>query len=340
MNRQRFTLRILIITVALVIAACTPQIHGPGEVNNPGRILSNRFITADEAMLPLKSWLPEQAPVKAVLIAIHGFNDYNNFFRQPGMFFSAQGIACYAYDQRGFGGSPRPGSWSGTGAYVNDLDLFVRLIKRKHPGVPVYVLGESMGGAITLATLSLAHATPVDGAILVAPAVWGRETMPWYQQSALWMLSHTFPGLTLTGRGLKIQASDNIEMLKALSKDPLVIKQTRVEAIHGLTDLMDSALRNAGKINTRTLLVYGEKDQIIPRKATQHFLHMLLEHNSEQKTVAFYPNGFHMLLRDLNAELVLKDIAAWIKSSSPVALPSGADKYAQSSLIADPSSNL
>lgn len=329
---RKLTLSILVLTVGLFLAACAPQIHKPGEVKTSGQLLSNRFITADETMLPVKSWLPVQPPT-AVLVAIHGFNDYSNFFQHPGEFLSRQGIACYAYDQRGFGGSPRPGTWSGTGAYVNDLDLFVRLIRRKHPGVPVYVLGESMGGAITLATLTLANATPVDGAILVAPAIWGRETMPWYQQSLLWTLSHTVPGLTLTGRGLKIQPSDNIDMLRALSRDPLVIKQTRVEAIHGLTDLMDTALQNAAKVNIRTLMVYGEKDQVIPKQATQRFLHSFLEHNAGQKTVAFYQDGYHMLLRDLHADLVLQDIVAWMQSSAPKMLPSGADKYAQTGLL-------
>lgn len=309
------------------LTACMPMIHPPGLKNNTAHITDNLYRTEDGASLPLRQWLPKTKP-KAVLIALHGFNDYSNFFDSPGTYFSAQGIACFAYDQRGFGAAPKRGSWAGILAYTDDLHVLVRLVKHRFPRQPIYLLGESMGGAVIITAMGQANIPDVDGVILAAPALWARQTMPWYQTSLLWTLAHTFPWLTLTGKGVRVQASDNIEMLRKLGRDPLVIKKTRVEAIYGLTDLMDAAFNSADRLRGNTLILYGENDEIIPKKPTYEFLQRFLSGHGERKTVAFYQQGYHMLLRDLQASIAWEDILAWINLDAKK-LPSGADHRAK-----------
>lgn len=152
----------------------------------------------------------------------------------------------------------------------------------------------------------------VNGVILSAPAVWGRATMPWYQTTALWISAHTVPGITLTGQGLKIIPSDNTEMLRALGRDPLVIKETRIDTLYGLTGLMDAALAASPMLDLPSLILYGEHDEIIPREPTDRMLATLPRGDKGQHKVVFYKNGYHMLLRDLQAEKVWSDIAEWI----------------------------
>ena len=311
------------------------MIYRPGDKMQTAQLRNDRFLTEDGAILPMKKWLPEKNS-RAIIIALHGFNDYSQFFQLPGTFFKQHGIACYAYDQRGFGGSPNRGLWAGFNTYSDDLATFIRLIKQQQPDTPVYLLGHSMGGAIIIVTMAQELTYPVDGIILAAPAVWGRATMPWYQTALLWTLSHTLPWLTLTGEGLDIKPSDNIEMLKALGRDPLVIKETRVETIYGLANLMDAALNSAEKLDNKSMLLYGEKDQVIPEKPTYQFLRNFDKTTQDRKTIAFYPNGYHMLLRDLQAETVWKDILAWIASENET-LPSGA--IARAKEILDPPQN-
>jgi len=329
MKNTVFPLRLLLCSVLFtLLPGCLPAIHKPGKAIITGQLVNNRYITPDGTFLPFRHWLPQQNKATAVLIAVHGFNDYSHFFQRPGDFFMQQGIACYAYDQRGFGGSSGRGLWSGTDAYVQDLELFIRLVRHKHPGLPVYLLGESMGGAVAVSTMTQAVKTQVDGLILAAPAVWARTTMPWYQHGLLWTLAHTLPSLALSAGGIKIKPSDNTAMLRELGKDPLVIKKTRVETLYGLTDLMGIALQKANQINDKTLMLYGEKDEIIPKKPTYQFVQHFLQSQQQKKTVALYKNGYHMLLRDLQAPVVWQDIIAWIQTPS-APLPSGADKYAQ-----------
>lgn len=313
----------------LTVSACSPLVNYPGADISAARIEKTHFITADGSLLPLRSWLPRDTPVKAVIIALHGFNDYSNFFTSSGDFLSSRGIACYAYDQRGFGSAPGRGLWAGVEAYTKDLTAFAAVVRKLHHNIPLYVLGDSMGGAVTIVSLTGSNPPDVDGAILVAPAVWGRDTMPWYQRWLLAVGSHTVPWMELTGKGIKITPSDNIEMLRKLGRDPLVIKATRIDTMYGLTNLMDAALARAKQLNLPTLVQYGEHDQIIPKKP----MLLMLEEMPTTTRKAFYKNGYHMLLRDLQGEKPLTDIAAWIADHT-LPLPYGTDRW-QGTEIAD-----
>jgi alpha-beta hydrolase superfamily lysophospholipase len=114
----------------------------------------------------------------AVIVALHGMSDYSNAFAMPAPFWAEHGITTYAYDQRSFGRSPQPGIWPGNDIMRRDLADFVDVVKARHPGLPVYVLGESMGGAVVMSAFASDAPPKADGVILVAPAVWSRKTMP------------------------------------------------------------------------------------------------------------------------------------------------------------------
>lgn len=306
----------------VLITGCVPLTYPPGEKTAPAHLAKGMYITEDGAHLPVRQWLPD-GDVQAVVIALHGFNDYSHFFQQPGDYLKTQGIASFAYDQRGFGLAPQRRLWAGLGAYTADVNQLVALLKQRYPNRPIYLLGESMGAAVIMAAMSQTPKPEVAGIILSSPALWARSTMPWYQSGLLWLLAHSVPWLSLTGEGVKVTPSDNIPMLRALGKDPLVIKGSRVETLYGLTDLMDAAYASAPLLNGNSLLLYGERDDIIPKPPTYAFLQRFLAQQRSQKTVAFYQHGYHLLLRDLQAKSVWQDIVAWIRQPTN-ALPSGA----------------
>lgn len=301
-------IRALCITAVLFISACSPLVNHPGKpVREPG-IEAGHYTADDGTVMPLHSWLPQEKPLTAVLVGVHGFNDYSYSFAIPGTYLTRYGIGTYAYDQRGFGGSPERGLWSGIDAYTRDLTVFAREIRKRHPDVPLYILGESMGGAVAIVAMTGNDPPPAEGVILVAPAVWGRDTMPWYQRALLAVTSHTLPWLELTGNGLDIVPSDNLEMRRALHSDPKVIKGTRVDAMHGLVDLMDEAMKRVEKLRCPTLIQYGKHDQVIPKEP----IFTMLDRTPPTTRRAFYEQGYHMLLRDLHREKPLLDIVAWI----------------------------
>ncbi|MEM7170500.1 MAG: lysophospholipase [Pseudomonadota bacterium] len=337
--------------IAVGLAACSPYLAPPGPGLDPdlhpSAGLYNQAISADEApgveitrgnlvtgdglALPWRCWTPEVGADRLIL-ALHGFNDYSSAFEQPALFWAQRGIKTCAYDQRGFGRSPNTGLWAGADIMTGDLRTAISALREQHPALPLFLLGDSMGGAVILAASDGPQTLPADGVILAAPAVWARATMPWYQTTALWISVHTLPWAQVSGGGLKIQPSDNIEMLRELGRDPLVIKETRVDTVYGLVNLMDIALAAAPRLTLPALLLYGERDEIVPADPTFELWRNLPQGAQSRQVRALYQDGWHMLLRDLNAQVVLADVAQW--TEDPTApLPSGADTYAQQTLV-------
>ncbi len=271
----------------------------------------DRYVTRDGTRLGLSHW--DSPMPKAVVVALHGMNDYSNAFAMPAPWWAARGISTYAYDQRGFGRSPQRGIWPGSNLMRRDLADFVDVVRLRHPNVPVFVLGESMGGAVAMTAFASDMPPKADGLILIAPAVWGRDTMPLVYRLVLWTSAHTFRGASFTGSGFQIMASDNIEMLRANGRDPLFIKSARTDAIFGLVSLMHEAYEAAPRLDGKPLLyLYGGNDQVVPKRPTQAVMDGL----GKQAKVTTYATGYHMLLRDLNAEPRWADVAAWIEENA------------------------
>ncbi len=306
-----------------ILAACTPRIIPADPPTTRPSLNANSLRMADGALLPLRVSRPA-GPPKAAILALHGFNDYSRAFEEPGAFWAKRGIITYAYDQRGFGDAPYPGRWAGVDTLIGDLAAASQLVRNRHPGIPFIVLGESMGGAVIMAALASATPPRADGVILSAPAIWSRETMPLWQRIGLAVMSHTVPGMKVSGRGLGRVPSDNFAMLRRLSRDPKVIKRTRIDAIYGLVNLMDAALAAAPTLRGDTLMLYGKNEDIIPNGA-RRTLEARLPRAGCNLRLAEYDSGYHMLLRDLEAERVLTDVVAWI-GDRQVPLPSGAER--------------
>jgi acylglycerol lipase len=328
---KRARLSLVALAMAALLSGCagtglSALPHGPAASLAPTTptLATDLLIADDGARLPLRVTLPK-GKVVATIVAVHGFNDYSNAFAEPAAAWAEHGIATYAYDQRGFGQAPERGYWAGAWRLDEDLAIASRLVAERHPGVPHYLLGESMGGAVVMtaaAGTAGADRPAADGLILSAPAVWGRDTMNLFERAALWTADALMPGMTLTGGGLHIAASDNIAMLRALGRDPLVIKATRVDTLKGLVDLMDLAQASAAYVYQPTLALYGARDEIIPPEPMKLMVAALPQATSR---IAYYHDGYHMLLRDLEAPLVLRDIESWIADRA-APLPSGADK--------------
>ncbi len=294
--------------LALACTACAPALAPMGNQNDTPMMTDDYFLTRDGLKLPLRHW--DAKSPKAVILALHGMSDYSFAFDMPGPWWAKQGISTYAYDQRGFGAAPNAGLWAGSDVLRQDLDDAVAALRMLHPEVPVFVLGESMGGAVALSALANGAPPHADGIILVAPAVWAREDMPLTYRVALWLAAHVAPGMHVSGNGLKILASDNIEMLRRNARDPLFQKNARADAVYGLVNLMDQARKAPRQIQHAPpmLFLYGENDQVIPPEPTKAVIAAL----DSKASVRHYAKGYHMLLRDLEGRFVWQDIANWI----------------------------
>jgi len=312
-----------------MLSACTAMQQPAGPSVAEPQATGSHFVMADGYQLPYTRSVPPQP--RSVVIALHGFNDHRSAWVEPADRWSRQGIAVYAYDQRGFGETEHRGIWPGVPTLTQDLSSVVALVQARHPGLPVHLVGESMGGAVVMAALGSAEPPRVASAVLSAPAVWSRKTMTGFARWALDFFSSTLPGYTATGGGLGVRASDNDMVLRAMGADPLFIKATRFDTVSGLVDLMDAAYNAVPAIRTPLLVLYGRRDQIVPCQAVQK----TLERFHAVPDLAVYDDGWHLLFRDLQGPIVQHDVGHWLLHPDG-ALPSGSDGGTVADLCAQP----
>ncbi|HEX4740026.1 MAG TPA: alpha/beta fold hydrolase [Caulobacteraceae bacterium] len=326
MTPQRLRTFALLMLAAL-IASCAPTLQ---RVGRPGagfagpRLEPHAFVSFDGTRLGLTRWDADGgAQPWAVIIGVHGMNDYGNAFHMAGPWWAARGVTTLAYDQRGFGRSPDRGVWAPDALLTEDLRTIVALARARWPHALIAVAAESLGGAVAVEAFASDRPPAADRLILLAPAVWGWKEQPLTYRAALWLAARLAPGKVFTPPSFvanRIWASDNHEELYAMGRDPLMIWGARSDALYGLVETMQHAQDDAARLgSTRTLWMYGAHDEIIPLAATRSAVRRL---PSAVRT-AYYPDGWHLLLRDLHAELVWADALAFIRDPA-APLPSGA----------------
>ena len=302
------------------------------------------FTMNDGARLPYRAWLPMDMPADgspgdgpprdgpwAVMLALHGMNDSRDAWEIPAPAFAADGIAVFSPDQRGFGDAPDRGHFAGADRMAQDAATMARDLRRRYPHARLILMGESMGAAVLMRMAAMPDPPRADGYVLVSPAVWDRSEMNVFMRAGLWFMAGVFPGMTATGSIAHVTASDNRAALVRLYEDPLTIHGTRFDSVRGLVDLMDAAHASAPALPVPVLFLYGGKDELIPPRATAATWRAVPKGTRE----AFYPGGYHLLMRDRDRSAVIGDVTRWIADPS-APLPSGADQRAVTWLAGQP----
>ncbi|WP_374469085.1 lysophospholipase [Phenylobacterium sp.] len=314
-----------VLFAALSLAACAPmmvQQAGQPPLGFQGpRFEADRVVSFDGARLGLTTWEAQGEPW-AVIVGVHGMNDYANAFHLAAPWWAEQGVTTYAYDQRGFGRSPSRGIWADDEVLMEDLRTVTMLARARHPNALIVVAGESMGGAVAAKAFASDRPPPAHRLVLLAPAVWGWDSQPLPYKTALWFAANVTPSKVYTPpRWLteRITPTDNREELIRMGRDPLMVWGARSDTLYGLVKLMDDGAEAIGRASAPTLYLYGKNDQIIPAKATRRAVRQL----KPADRTAYYAHGYHLLTRDLQGPAVWRDILAFIRDPQ-APLPSGA----------------
>lgn len=319
--------RLAVLLAALMLTACTPLVVQQADRPELGfqgpRLERDRFVSFDGARLGLTTWdATTPGGPWAVVIAVHGMNDYSNAFHLAAPWWAGQGVTTLAYDQRGFGRSPQRGVWGGDELMVEDLRTIVALAHARYPHALVTVLGESMGGAVTIEAFASDRPPAADRVVLLSPAVWGWSTQPLPNKTLLWFAARfTGPKVYTPPDWLtsKVSPTDNRAELIAMGKDPLMVWGARSDTIYGLVAMMQKAWEEVGQVRPPTAYFYGAHDQIIPKKAAFTAARRLKRTDRS----AYYAHGWHLMTRDRQGPMVWADILAFIKDPD-APLPSAA----------------
>ncbi len=333
MIRPRLTpgLAVLLASLALgLLAACAPTLQRaarPDAGFQGPRLDDGAFVSFDGTRLGLTEWdavdgRGAATPPWAVIVGVHGMNDYANAFHLAAPWWASQGVTTLAYDQRGFGRSPQRGIWAPDALRMEDLRTIVALARRRWPGAIVAVAGESLGGAVAIEAFASDEPPAADRLVLLSPAVWGWRTQPLLYRSLLWLAARTEPGKVFEPPGWltsRIYPSDNMPELIAMGRDPRMLWGARSDALYGLVTTMQRAQDGVSRLRVPTLYLYGAHDEIIPRAAALKAVRKL----PPGARTTFYRDGWHLLMRDREGQVVWRDVMAFVRDPA-APLPSGA----------------
>jgi alpha-beta hydrolase superfamily lysophospholipase len=313
----------------LLAAACAPLQQGALQYDGKPAVgfSDNWFTSFDGARLGLDVW-QAQKPAEAdafgpyadetketVIVAVHGMNDYAGAFKAAGAWWADQGVTVYAYDQRGFGRSPRSGIWPAHNVMRNDLKTAVKAARELHPDARIAVVGESMGASVAITAFADDDPPDADMLILSGPGLRGWGALPWIYSVSLWTSAHVRPDwVVVPPKGVRITPTDNNDKLREMWFDPLVQKRNRIDSVYGVVSIMEEADAKIARLPRKvpTLLLYGARDEVIPPNGVERAAKKLPRH---VKT-AYYAKGYHMLMNDLQAPTIWGDILGFIDDPS------------------------
>ena len=177
-----------------------------------------------------------------------------------------------------------------------------------------------MGGAVVLVAAD--RGADSDGLILSAAAVRSRDTFGPLASAGLWFFAHTIPWMPAGPTSIDYMPTDNPQTLDKLRNDPMMLRQPRLDMAYGLVDLMDDARASAARVREPYMMMYGLADRIVPQAPVKAAIE-IMPPRADSK-LAFYKNGYHLLMRDKAGPAVTADVVVWI-SDHEAKLPSGAD---------------
>lgn len=219
-------------------------------------------------VIPCFSWTTTKGPAKAMLVCVHGLGLHGGTYRLFGEQMSKRGIATYAVDVRGFG------KWLQTNScFLNfpecltDIRTKVEQLREQNPGIPIFLLGESLGGAISV-RYAVEFGDTLDGLILCAPA---RELNDHKMEVLLAALRFfTRPSRKICLADSVFRLTPNVTALK--QRDPDVRTEFAISELwHLCSFLIGSQKRLARLPNLPVLFIQGMGDALIKPKTTMRF---------------------------------------------------------------------
>jgi alpha-beta hydrolase superfamily lysophospholipase len=248
--------------------------------------------------------------VRAAVILLHGLGEHIQRYRHVADFLNRNGIAFAGVDFPGHGrSSGRRGAIKNYESLDQAIDVLLKTISQTFPGIPVYMYGHSLGGAILLNYL-IRKNPKVKGAVVTSP--WLRLSFePSGSTMALAsVLRRIAPWLRLPN-GLKVDhISHDKDVVELYKTDPLNHDKISVSFFYSAVLSGRYSLEHASMVKIPVLLVHGSDDHITSPDASREFAS-----KSGKVELKIWPGGYHELHNEPFKDEVLEFILSWINKS-------------------------
>lgn len=247
-----------------------------------------------------RHWVAEEP--KAAILLVHGIGEHSGRYEHVGDALSDAGYDVVGFDQRGFGET------GGRRAFVNDFseytdDVADLLAERRELGVPVVLMGHSLGGLIA-ATLLVGDGPHPDFAVLSAPAL--SAEIPRWQRVAAPLLSRVAPTFHVKSDFNGSILSRDPEVQAAYDNDPLRVNGTTAALGQQTIAAMDATSKNIDRITMPTYVLHGADDALVPPAASEPIGRL------DNVTRKVWPGLRHECLNEPEWPAVLAEIITWL----------------------------
>ncbi|WP_420467683.1 lysophospholipase [Panacagrimonas sp.] len=267
-----------------------------------------RFKGKKDVEIYWQSWQPTSP--KALVVLVHGLGEHSGRYAHVAEALVGAGCAVYAIDHRGHGKSGGPRAFVDRFAHaVEDIDHLVDLARREQPRLPTFLLGHSMGGALSL-SYALKNPGKLYALMLSGPAV-ALDGAPPMMKPIAKFLSMVAPRLGMFGIDPSLVSRDR-DMVAAYASDPLnahgkVPARTLGEIVN-FVEILPALLP---ALQLPLLVMHGQDDKLAGVAGSQMVIDKC---GSKDKTLKVYPGLYHEIFNELPADraLVLQDMTDWI----------------------------
>jgi len=276
------------------------------------RIEEGEFQGHDGTRLYYRASSADSRP-RAVVVFVHGFGDHGG--RHPHLFsgLAANGISLYAPDLRGYGRSAgQRGFISDWADYRQDVGLFMDLVGQRGTGLPLFLMGHSMGGLIAL-EYALRRPEDLRGVIASSPAVGELGVPPWKMAlgrllSRIWPRFSMNAGLDASGLTRDPKIAEQIE------EDPLSHGRGTARLAQEISRSLSWTREHASELRVPLLVLLGLGDTVVRPEAGRGVFEQV---RLADKSLLEYEGAYHELDNDLCRDRVVADIADWIARHLP-----------------------
>lgn len=285
---------------------------------------SSSFYTSPRGLKVFtRSWFPlsSSVPPRGLIFMLHGYgNDISWTFQATAIFLAQKGFACFALDLEGHGKSDGlRGFVPNVDFVVNDCVSFFNFIKQdpQYLGLPSFLYGESMGGAICL-LIHFADPEGYKGAILVAPMCKISEKVRprWPIPQILTQVARFFPTWAIVPTEDIMRKSVRVNEKKVIAdKNPMRYRgKPRLGTVLDLLRVTEQLNTRLSDVKLPFIVVHGSADVVTDPNVSRELYE---EAKSGDKTIKIYDGMMHSLLfgeTDENVEIVRTDILSWLNA--------------------------